>query len=96
MIQLGGNITLDGFELEPSSLVIVKKIVGNYAKNIYTNITSFENLNIRLKEGSSLKEIESVLLVNNNEVSVIASDPNLFFALDKSLALLVEKAKNSE
>lgn len=96
MIQLGGNITLDGFELEPSSLVIVKKIVGNYAKNIYTNITNFENLNIKLKQDSSLKEIESVLLVNNNEVSVIAADPNLFFALDKSLALLVKKAKNNE
>ncbi|MBI2671295.1 hypothetical protein HYX18_04960 [Candidatus Woesearchaeota archaeon] len=93
MIQLGGNITLDGFELEPSTLVIVKKIVGNYAKNIYTNISNFENLSIKLKQNHPIKEIESSLLIDNNEVSVVASDPNLFFALDRSLAMLVKKAK---
>lgn len=92
MIELGGNITLDGFELEPSTMVIVKKIVGNYAKNIYTNITDFKNLNITLKNQDSVKEIESILTINNEPISVIAKDPNLFFALDKSLAMLVKKA----
>mgnify|MGYP001571390405 CR=1 FL=1 len=92
MIELGGNITLDGFELEPSTMVIVKKIVGNYAKNIYTNITDFKNLNITLKNNDSVKEIESILTINDQPISVIAKDPNLFFALDKSLAMLVKKA----
>jgi hypothetical protein len=93
MIELGGNITLDGFELEPSTMVIVKKIVGNYAKNIYTNIADFENLNIKLNIRDSVKEIESILMINNLPVSVIATDSNLFFALDKSLSMLLKKAR---
>ena len=94
MIELGGNITLDGFrELEPSTLVIVKKIVGNYAKKISTTITPFENLSVILKQNEDVKEVESRLIVDNNPISVEASDPNLFFALDKALSLLTKKAK---
>jgi len=94
MIELGGNITLDGFkESEPSTLVIVKKIVGNYAKNIYTNINNFENLSVFLRESENLKEVETKLLIKDIAYSATATDTNLFFALDKSLSQLLQKVK---
>ena len=35
MMKLGGNIVLDGCDnLEPATLIVLKKMVGNYARKI--------------------------------------------------------------
>ena len=86
MIELGGNITLEGFEnLEPGALVIVKKVVGNYTKRISNNTTNFEKISISLNKDD--KNNIQVKLHRNGEINVEeASDSNLFFALDKALS----------
>ena len=86
MIELGGNITLEGFEnLEPGALVIVKKVVGNYTKKISNNNSNFEKISIAL-DRDNLHNI-NVKLHSNGEIELQeASDANLFFALDKALS----------
>ena len=33
MIELGGNIKLESFdEIQPAQLIVIKKVVGNFAK----------------------------------------------------------------
>ena len=55
-MQLGGNIELNGFnELERSKLVVVKKIVGNYAKE-FSDKTRFDKLSLTLAlDGTEFK-----------------------------------------
>ena len=50
MIELGGNIKLVGFkELEPAQLIVIKKIVGNFAKKLNDHKGTFEELTLDLK-----------------------------------------------
>ena len=93
-IELGGNITLDGaFTLiEPASLVIVKKMAGNYAKDIFTNIGEFENLYLTLNDNLSQKEVIGEIKINGETKSCVATDSNLFFALDRALSELKKKS----
>lgn len=93
-IELGGNITLDGgfSQIEPAALVIVKKMAGNYAKDISTNICEFENLSLLLNDHSTQKEIIGGIKINGEVRSCVVSDANLFFALDRALAELKKKS----
>ena len=44
MIELGGNITLVGFkEMGFGELIVVKKIVGNYARKLSTDKKNMES-----------------------------------------------------
>ncbi|MBS3146233.1 hypothetical protein J4471_00900 [Candidatus Woesearchaeota archaeon] len=87
MIELGGNITLEGFEnLEPGALIIVKKVVGNYTKKISNNISNFEKILICLNKLDFNHHVQ-VKLQSNGEIDIQeAADSNLFFALDKALS----------
>lgn len=89
MIELGGNIDLVGFrELEPSKLVVVKKIVGNYARKMADSSQNFEKLTVTMKpigtEGKKF-EIKSRVLDNGTPYASEVTDFNLFRVLDMSL-----------
>lgn len=94
-IELGGNITLDGAfsQIEPASLVIVKKMAGNYAKDISTNICEFENLSLLLNDHTNKKEIIGEIKINGEIKSCVVVDSNLFFALDRALSELKDKSR---
>ena len=48
MIELGGNIVLNGFrDLEPPELVVVKKIVGTYARKFADQLGEETRLQLR-------------------------------------------------
>jgi len=50
MIELGGNIKLKGFsEIDNASLIVIKKIVGNYAKKLAETTDDFQNLILSLE-----------------------------------------------
>lgn len=88
MIELGGNIKLAGFEnLEPAKLIVVKKIVGNYVKNISEKVGSIKEL---LLEFNS-PEIKAKLSYSESNAQASESDSNLFFALDKVLSKLKQQ-----
>ncbi|MCD4760104.1 hypothetical protein K8R33_04420 [archaeon] len=90
MIELGGNINLDGFEkIESGNLIVVKKVVGNYTKNISEKVKDFKKITISLKkEGGFLIYVK---VDSENEIISEAKASNLFFALDKALSGILNK-----
>ncbi|NJL44027.1 MAG: hypothetical protein HC945_01740 [Nitrosarchaeum sp.] len=93
-IELGGSITLVGFkERDPAELVVVKKLVGAYARKITDASSGFEGLTVSMKpvhkQGDSEKfEVHAkVLLAGKPQVSEV-TDRNLFVALDSALKKL--------
>lgn len=81
-MELGGNIKLEGFdELEPAQLIVVKKVVGNYAKDI-SEKNEFSEFAVTL-EGNKI----SVKIVSKDKtIEEEESGDNLFMTLDKALA----------
>jgi len=95
-IELGGNIILTGFkELDRSSMVIVKKLVGSYSRKISTASKNFEQLSIVLKRIHGTEEAMkpedkfeiNVKAIDNGKIfSSEITDFNLFITLDNALA----------
>lgn len=95
MIELGNNIVLSGFkEVDKSSLVVVKKLVGNYARKINNLHGEFRKLilhvkDIHAKEKSEKYEVTGKLEFDNGDMfNSEVVDMNLFFAIDKALSIL--------
>lgn len=96
-MQLGGNIVLTGFrDLDGSSMVVLKKIVGNYAKKMSEISEKFESLSLTMKkvhetEKSELYEIHAKLMDNGKPVVSEVTDRNLFIAIDGVLKKIVSE-----
>ncbi|RMF06962.1 hypothetical protein D6764_01025 [Candidatus Woesearchaeota archaeon] len=90
MIELGGNIELVGFkDFDSASLIVVKKIVGNYARR-FSELSQVDKLTLSCKkvherESSSLFEVQAKLSSNGSVVNADVTDRNLFFAIDAAL-----------
>ncbi len=94
MIELGGNIKLIGFnDLDPASLIVIKKITGNYARKISEKVNSnLDELSLELKNEAQ-KNINSSLKIKDKTFNAEVNDINLFYALDKVLAKLLNEAQ---
>ncbi len=94
MIELGGNIKLDNFDsVDLPTLIIIKKIVGNYAKKIHDNVTEFSELKLQLFEHNRETKhvyLGAILTTNNRVCEASATDTNLFFAIDKALSKIMQ------
>lgn len=97
MIELGGNIKLVGFkELDSGTLVVVKKIIGNYARKISDQATNFQELSLHIKSmGQDKKnfEIHGKLIADSKVLTSEVTNYNLFFAMDKVLSAIFTQAK---
>lgn len=96
MITLGNNMELSGFNaLDPASLIVVKKMIGNYAKKINDDKGDFQKLSLDLvkTEGSNNIQIVGMLDMNKTSFKSTVNDMNLFFALDKALTQLQQELK---
>lgn len=80
MIVLGDKISLDGFDdLSPASLIVVKKMVGSFARRLAEE-KGYDRLVIfRQGDDISVKSIKG-----GNEYEGKSSDINIFFGLGKS------------
>jgi hypothetical protein len=88
VITLGGNIELDGFDtIEPGALVVVKKIVGNYAKQMSEKTTGIKKLSVALSGGNDSFTVISKLTAGKEFVAE-GTGANMFFAMDASLKKL--------
>lgn len=92
MIELGGNIVLAGFrDLDPPELVVVKKVVGTYARKFQYVHGEDAKLHVTLKkvherEKGEKYEIAARLEHGRGKPSAAkAVDRNLFVALDEAL-----------
>ena len=90
-IELGGNIELNGFrDVGKAEMVVVRKVVGNYAKTMSEKNTSFSKLRVSMvKEGNNLK-INAEMTAEKNYVGEEAGN-NLFIALDSALKKIVNR-----
>lgn len=91
-MELGGNITLSGFkDIGKAEMVVVKKVVGSYARKLTESVPKFENLGLNLKsvhktEGSDGKfEIHCKAMVDGKPITSEITDRNLFVGLDEVL-----------
>ena len=95
-LALGGNIELSGFrDLEPAESIVVKKIVGSYARTFSNKCKNLELLKITLKkvhekEHSEKYEVHALVIDGGTQFAASATERNLFFALDGAL----KKAEN--
>jgi len=88
-MELGGNISLENFDsLDHSTLIVIKKIVGNYVKKISTSTNGFEKLHLILNNAQDRNEIKAKMTLKGNIHLSEALDSNLFFALDNCLSKL--------
>ena len=85
-MQLGGNIELSGFNnLDGASMVVLKKIIGNYARRMSDSSSKFEKLSVIMKPVQDNYEIRAEL-INDGKSSVSeVVDSNLFIAVDSAL-----------
>ena len=94
MLKLGGNIELSGFsDLDGGVMIVLKKIVGNYAKRMSEKAADFEKLHlvmktIHAKEKSEKYEIHAKMHAKDTLMGD-ATDRNLFVAVDNSLKSII-------
>lgn len=90
-LELGGNIELSGFsKVDRSNMVIVKKIVGSYAKKFYEHGTQTDRITVHLKgvhhdQGPGKFEVHAKAVIEGKAVTGETVNNNLFFALDEAL-----------
>jgi hypothetical protein len=91
VMELGGNITLVGFkEIDKAELVVVKKLVGSYARKLSDSVPGFEGLTVTLKivhktEASEKHELHAKVNVRGNPIVSEVVERNLFVGLDEVL-----------
>ncbi len=89
--KLGGNIELSGFrDVDSSSMIVLKKIVGNHARRLSELAKKMETLHITLKpiherEKGEKYEVHAKLNDNGKVYAAEAVDRNLFAAVDDVL-----------
>lgn len=87
-ILLGNHIHLAGFkEIDPSRMIVVKKIVGNYVRKFEERYPEFQEIKIHLKKvHASEFEVQVDALIGSGHQNGEVTEYNLFFALDKALS----------
>ncbi|MFH0936490.1 MAG: hypothetical protein V1815_02325, partial [Candidatus Woesearchaeota archaeon] len=72
-----------------SLLIVVKKVVGNYAKKMSEQVTNFKEIIVNVSEKYKIE----ATLTADSEYSSNSTNSNLFFALDQALSEVLNKAK---
>ncbi len=91
MIELGGNISLVGFnEVGSAEMIVLKKIIGNYTRKFSEKCKEFENITLTMKPvhkiGPSTKyEIQIKLIDGGKPLNADITHKNLFVAVDSTL-----------
>ena len=97
-MELGGNISLSGFsERDFTEMIVIKKIVGQYARKFTDHFKEFSHLNITMKTVHTSKfELVTKAHIASKEFASEVTENNLFVALDSSLKHCWEQAVKAE
>jgi len=97
-LELGGNITLAGFDGKDfTEMIVVKKMVGQYARQFSDHITGFSALKLTLKSVHETKtEIHVLITVDGHEITSEETAHNIYIALDMSLKHAYEQARKHQ
>ena len=93
ILQLGGNIELSGFSsLDGGSMIVLKKIIGNYAKRMNIQAKSFEKLNITMKTVHENQfEIKAKVVESGNVLNSSITERNLYVGIDNALKSIMNQ-----
>ena len=95
-MKLGGGIELTGFSgVEKAQLVVVKKIVGNCAKDMTGKAKKFEKLAVTLSQEGGNFSVHAELTDEGNQITADSSEKNLFMALNNALKGVIDKQATS-
>ncbi len=89
--HLGGNIELSGFrDIDGGSMIVLKKIVGNYARKFSDRLEGVDKLSLNLKKvhdsgGKPRFELHCMLVAKGQQYTSELTDFNLFVVADKVL-----------
>ena len=96
-LELGGNIVLSNFEMDSQEMVVIKKIVGNYAKKI-KNFQDYQELKLEMKSSSKGKnkkfEINGLLVFAGDRASSKAVGFNPYMLINEVLDKLLKEAEH--
>jgi len=90
-LKLGGNIELSGFNaVDSRSLIILKKIIGNYVRKFSDRKDNFNGIHINLKEiskkqGNVQFEVKVKIELTGKSINAENTDRNIFVAVDSLL-----------
>lgn len=96
-VRLDSNIQLTGFrDIDGSSMIVIKKIVGTYAKRIAELTKNMQTLHVTLKEvhereKSEKYEVHAKVIDDGKVFASEIVDRNLFVAVDGVLKKLVNE-----
>ena len=99
---LGGNIELSGFKvIDKSSMVIVKKMIGTYARKIEEHGDKIGEIKLTLKpvhekEKSEKYELHALIIDNGKRYSAETTERNLFVAIDDVLKKILKGMSKNE
>ena len=93
LLKLGGNIELSGFgSIDRGAMIILKKIIGNYARKLADNSNSFEALKLRVKKiKDSIYELNCQVVDKGNVINSSVEERNIFVAIDSALKKITEQ-----
>jgi len=95
--ELGGNIRLVNFRFDSQEMILIKKIIGNYAKKIRT-FKEYQELRLEIKDHSKEKtrkfEINALLIFNGERASANAEGLNPFVLINEVLARVLSEVKH--
>ncbi len=93
-MELGGNIFLEGFESQDfTELIVVKKLVGQYARRLADAGGGAEKIHVTLSESGKTSTV-SVEIQRDGTFTSSVTMENLYMALDQALREAVAKAEN--
>lgn len=93
LLKLGGSIELSGFSaVERGAMVILKKIIGNYARKLADASKSFEALKLRVKKvHDNIYELNCQMVDGGNVITSSVEERNIFVAVDSALKKISEQ-----
>jgi len=93
LVSLGGNIELVGFsKVESLRQIVLKKIIGNYVRQIQDKRKDYEKLSITLLEQDNDCKVKVELKLGANILVSESVDCNVFMAADSALKKIIAQA----
>ena len=90
-VSLGGGIQLNGFRnIEGAKMIVLKKILGNYVKQIQEKKSDYEKISITI-EGKESITLKLELTVGGSKIKAEETQNNLFTATDNAFKKILEK-----
>ena len=96
-IELGGNIVLENFEIDQQEMIVVKKIVGNYAEKI-RYFKEYQELKLEMKTHLKAKnrhfEVKALLTFDGGTAPAESQGLNLFVLINEVLEKILQEVKH--